>query len=74
MRKVYTYRPKLFNVLIAKFFRLNIDNYVQQRNFKIDKINKVNTIEIYSKSSFFRRLWLVISNPFRYILTGKIIY
>lgn len=33
-----------------------------------------NSIEIKTGNNFIKRLWLLLSNPFRYLFTGKIIY
>jgi len=38
-----------------------------------DKPNKKG-VTMKTGNGFFRRLWLLISNPFRYLFTGKIYY
>ena len=42
----------------------------QRKNMKINK----NSIVVCSEHSFPMRLWIFITNPFRYIFTGKIKY
>jgi len=38
------------------------------------RLLKTKGILLMSNNGFFRRLWYFISNPFRYIFTGKIRY
>lgn len=39
---------------------------------KIDIVLKDKGITFYSSENWYLRLWILISNPFRYIFTGKI--
>jgi len=40
---------------------------------RIKKIG-MNSIIIFTKNCFFKRLWFLISNPFYYLFAGKIRY
>lgn len=40
----------------------------------VQNLDNKKGIIIITDNSFFRRLWFLLSNPFRYIFTGKIRY
>ena len=45
-----------------------------QEEIKVEVTSTSNAIEIKAKTSFFRRLFNFLTNPFRYLLKGEISY
>lgn len=51
-----------------------IPSDAQNSDVKLSAKKHKTGIQIISDNSFFKRLWFFLSNPFRYLFTGKIRY
>lgn len=65
---------KNYEIPVEKVEKTQIPLIKKNTNIVVPNLDNKKGIIIISDNTFLKRLWFFISNPFRYIFTGKIRY